>query len=353
MKKAISLIVIVLTIVIISTLDFNFSKPVSKLTIPENTIHFVIGCEGSHRGEKNFIYYFSEEGTLLGKEFISNDYFDLLYANEGFIYSAAQGGIIQEVNLSTGEIKGITKRRNSSTQIGYLERKGDLLFFERHDYKITNSTSELCILDLRNNNEKCITQSEHSYDGIFFIDQSLFVLESSKRYVVEYDFDLNELRKIYFDNDSQGNREMYVLPDENNIYVIYENEIHDLFNDKWYDSSALNSYSIYRIINGEAVAMNERTYTYNIVAYDLESKKIVRKIELENYYFLDNVKNVFVNRYYTDSEKVPFSKAAVIRFDFGTFEFSEIELVIESEEKNTVIERYYVMPVFLHTYQSE
>ena len=347
MKSFIKLLLVFLFMISISACTVTENKILTNLTIPENTKYFVSGgiIHGGEESqaavfENNLIFYFSENGEMLGKEQLFDD--DLSHivsylANN--MYITAYNKDILRIDMQTGEVATFYKIPEKNAEIWRMKVIGNSLFMQyavyETDYRI--SKNAICILNVDDaNDKKCLELDGSGFDAIV-VNKTVYAWNLMSGELIEYDLNLEKI------SSSQIGTECILSYDDSNLYVLYSEEILDVSDGKKYSFDLPLDFYEHRI-NGEELILaeiyiteggeeNSGVFTQVISAYNIISGKKQREKVLSPGYgttLFNDEGNVYISSYDELS-------MTIIPFDFATFELSQTELVINAEEKGSVI----------------
>jgi hypothetical protein len=336
--KKVRIFVAIILITFTASCSTSKNKVASNLTIPEDTKYFIMGSDidndfpwSSKHIMKNFIFYFSENGEMLGKELLFNDAFFHFYSyNNGSLYVTGKNNELLDISLSTGEIDTILTMPEKGVEILYVESKGEKLFwhYSIYDEKYNGNKDSLCVLNLNQKTEKtCVDLAESNFE-VFVVKESVFVWNYAGQ-ITEFDYDLREIKNVNHGIDG------YPIHDEENLYIIYSDGIYDVINEEEYNLDLSRDYYEYYVQNGELILVKEGIYSDQdtgsfvqaVYAYDVKNGDELRQTTLEEGYYFD--------LFYLGGEKYiakyDIDKATVIPFNLSTFEKSDTKMVIEFE----------------------
>jgi|GEM_PF-2014360 len=346
MKSYIKLLLVFLLSISFSACTTSENKPLIKLTIPENTKYFVSGGiihsgEESPTGtlENNLIFYFSESGEMLGKEqLLDDDLAHLTSYSANNMYITANNKDILKIDLRTAEVLTLYKIPEKNAEIWSIKVVDNLLFIQygvyEKDYKI--SKNAICVLNIDDVSEKkCLELTDSAFDAIV-VNKTVYTWNSLSGELVEYNLNLEKI------SSTQIGTECFLSYDDSNFYILYADEIFDVLGKEKYSFQLSPDFYEYRI-NGEELILaeifiaegkeeNNGSFTQVISAYNIKSGKKQREKVLSQGYgttLFNDEGNVYISRY--DELTI-----TIIPFDFATFELSQTELVIRSEDEGSV-----------------
>jgi len=339
--KMIKMFVVIVLITFTVSCTTSRNKVVSNLTIPNDAKYFIMGADidndfswSSEVKMKSHIFYFSENGEMLGKELLFNDA-TLHYSSydNGNLYISNNNQLL-EISMLTGEMDTIVTIPEKNVEVLYVESKGEKLFWRYSSYDEENNGSKdsFCVLNLKQETEKtCVDFAEGTFE-IFVAKESVFIW-NYLGLITEFDYNLNVVK-----NTSHGT-DGYPIHDEDSLYIIYFDGIYDVINEKEYNVDLSENYYEYYVQNGELIVLEEGIYDdsnqdmnsflQTILAYNVRNGKELRRTTLEDGYCFDLFYyggEKYITKYDVD-------KVTVIPFDFSTFEKSDTKLEVEFEQE--------------------